>query len=41
VRSVPLEALDVMDPATMQPVPADGTTIGEVMFQGNVVMKAT
>ncbi len=39
VRYLPLEALDVMDPATMQPVPADGTTMGEVMFQGNVVMK--
>jgi len=39
VRYVPLEALDVMDPATMQPVPADGATMGEVMFQGNVVMK--
>jgi fatty-acyl-CoA synthase len=23
----------------MQPVPADGETIGEIMFQGNVVMK--
>ena len=39
VRYVPLEALDVMDPATMEPVPADGATMGEVMFQGNVVMK--
>ena len=39
VRYLPLEALDVMDPATMQPVPADGATMGEVMFQGNVVMK--
>jgi len=39
VRYLPLEALDVMDPATMQPVPADGTMMGEVMFQGNVVMK--
>ena len=34
-----LEGLDVIDPETMQPVPRDGTTIGEVMFQGNIVMK--
>jgi len=39
VRYVPLEALDVMDPETMRPVPRDGETIGEVMFRGNVVMK--
>ncbi|WP_431304158.1 acyl-CoA synthetase [Sediminicoccus sp. BL-A-41-H5] len=39
VRYVPLEGLDVMDPATMQPVPADGVAMGEVMFRGNVVMK--
>jgi fatty-acyl-CoA synthase len=39
VRYLPLEDLDVMDPETMQPVPADGETIGEVMFRGNVVMK--
>jgi fatty-acyl-CoA synthase len=39
VRYVPLEALDVMDPKTMRPVPRDGVTIGEVMFRGNVVMK--
>jgi long-subunit acyl-CoA synthetase (AMP-forming) len=24
---------------TMQPVPRDGETIGEVMFRGNIVMK--
>ena len=34
-----LGGLDVMDPESMQPVPADGETIGEVMFRGNVVMK--
>jgi len=34
-----LEALDVMDPQTMTPVPRDGQTLGEVMFRGNVVMK--
>ncbi|WP_341987953.1 acyl-CoA synthetase [Azorhizobium sp. AG788] len=39
VRYSALEALDVMDPDTMVPVPADGETIGEVMFRGNVVMK--
>jgi fatty-acyl-CoA synthase len=39
VRYVPLEALDVMDPDSMAPVPRDGETMGEVMFRGNVVMK--
>ena len=34
-----LEGLDVMDPETMTPVPADGETIGEIMCRGNVVMK--
>jgi fatty-acyl-CoA synthase len=32
------EAMAVLDPATMQPVPADGATIGEVMFRGNITM---
>ena len=39
VRYHALEGLDVLDPATMQPVPRDGETLGEVMFRGNVVMK--
>jgi fatty-acyl-CoA synthase len=39
VRYGALEALDVIDPETMLPVPADGETMGEVMFRGNVVMK--
>jgi fatty-acyl-CoA synthase len=39
VRYTVLEALDVLHPETMQPVPADGETLGEVMFRGNVVMK--
>jgi fatty-acyl-CoA synthase len=39
VRYPVLEALDVLDPETMQPVPRDGQTLGEVMFSGNVVMK--
>ncbi len=29
----------VMDPETMQPVPADGETMGEIMFRGNICMK--
>ena len=33
------EAVTVLDPATMQPVPADGETMGEVMFRGNITMK--
>jgi fatty-acyl-CoA synthase len=39
VRYLPLEALDVRDPETMEPVARDGETLGEVMFRGNVVMK--
>jgi fatty-acyl-CoA synthase len=39
VRYHALEGLDVMHPETMTPVPADGQTMGEVMFRGNVVMK--
>ena len=39
VRYVTLEGLDVMDPDKVTPVPADGETMGEVMFRGNVVMK--
>ena len=39
VRYHALEALDVIDPETMRSVAADGETLGEVMFRGNVVMK--
>ncbi|MBC7832109.1 MAG: acyl-CoA synthetase [Hyphomicrobium sp.] len=39
VRYVALEDLTVLDPLTMTRVPADGATIGEVMFRGNIVMK--
>jgi len=39
VRYPVLEALDVLDPETMQPVARDGETLGEVMMRGNVVMK--
>ena len=34
-----LEGISVRDPETMKEVPRDGETMGEVMFQGNVVMK--
>jgi len=34
-----LEELTVLHPDTMEPVPADGETLGEVMFRGNIVMK--
>ncbi|AVO45708.1 acyl-CoA synthetase [Phreatobacter cathodiphilus] len=34
-----LEGMTVMNPETMEPVPADGVTLGEVMMRGNVVMK--
>ncbi len=33
------EAVTVLDSETMQEVPRDGETIGEVMFRGNIVMK--
>ena len=39
VRYPALEALAVLDPKTLVPVPADGATLGEVMFRGNIVMK--
>jgi fatty-acyl-CoA synthase len=39
VRYPVLEAIDVLDPVTMEPAPRDGSTLGEVMFRGNVVMK--
>ena len=29
----------VLDPETMQPVPQDGETMGEIMFKGNITMK--
>ncbi len=34
-----LEGLIVADPETLEPVPRDGETIGEVMMRGNNVMK--
>ena len=39
VRYAALEDLTVMNPETMEKTPADGETIGEVMFRGNIVMK--
>jgi fatty-acyl-CoA synthase len=33
------EAVAVLDPDSLAPVPADGETIGEVMFRGNITMK--
>lgn len=39
VRYTGLEGLDVVDPKTMKPVPADGKTIGEIVMRGNLVMK--
>ena len=39
VRYPVLDGLMVADPQTMAAVPADGETMGEVMMQGNIVMK--
>jgi fatty-acyl-CoA synthase len=39
VRYAAEDGLAVMDPTTMQEVPRDGQTMGEVMFRGNLVMK--
>ena len=39
VRYVLQEGMTVMDPETMVECPADGTTMGEIMFKGNIVMK--
>jgi fatty-acyl-CoA synthase len=33
------DGMKVLDPETMQPVPHDGQTMGEIMFRGNIVMK--
>ena len=33
------EAMTVLDPDTLLPVPYDGETMGEIMFRGNIVMK--
>ena len=33
------EGIAVVEPGTLQPVPADGRSVGEIVFRGNVVMK--
>jgi len=39
VRYPTLEGLIVADPQTLQPVPSDGITMGEIFMRGNTVMK--
>ena len=39
VRYTAEDGVTVMDPISMKEVPRDGTTMGEVMFRGNLVMK--
>ncbi|MFO1268254.1 MAG: acyl-CoA synthetase [Rubrivivax sp.] len=39
VRYVLEEGMTVLDPETMQEVPADAQAMGEIMFRGNIVMK--
>jgi len=39
VRYTLLEGMTVLDPDTLQEVPANGEVLGEIMFRGNIVMK--
>ncbi len=39
VRVPMQEAMAVLDPETLAPVPWDGETMGEIMFRGNIAMK--
>ncbi len=39
VRYVLQEGMTVLNPETLEECPADGTTMGEIMFKGNIVMK--
>ncbi|POG11117.1 acyl-CoA synthetase [Pseudomonas putida] len=39
VRYPTLDGLMVADPQTLQPVPQDGNTLGEIFMRGNTVMK--
>ncbi|XP_056694689.1 acetate--CoA ligase CCL3 isoform X2 [Spinacia oleracea] len=39
VKYIGLEGLDVVNTQDMKPVPADGKTVGEIVFRGNAVMK--
>jgi fatty-acyl-CoA synthase len=39
VRTPLQAAMTVLDPETMEPVPWNGETMGEIMFRGNITMK--
>jgi fatty-acyl-CoA synthase len=39
VRYMLQEGMTVLDPETLAETPADGQTMGEIMFRGNIVMK--
>ncbi|ADP18512.1 AMP-binding enzyme family protein 24 [Achromobacter xylosoxidans A8] len=39
VRKHTMEQVRVLDPATLDPVPPDGVTVGEIMMRGNTLMK--
>ena len=39
IPNLVLDDMVVVDPATGAPVPQDGTTLGEVLFRGNIVMR--
>ena len=39
VRYIVQEAMQVLDPESLQPVPRDGQTMGEIFFRGNITMK--
>ncbi len=39
VRYVLQEGMTVLNPETLEECPADGSTMGEIMFKGNIVMK--
>ncbi|KAL8151817.1 hypothetical protein V2J09_021625 [Rumex salicifolius] len=38
MQNLAMEDVEVKDPETMESVPSDGKTIGEIMFRGNIVM---
>ena len=39
VRYLLQDGMTVVDPGTLKEVPADGTTMGEIVFRGNITMK--
>ena len=39
VRYALQEGMTVLHPETLAPTPADGQTMGEIMFRGNIVME--